>query len=113
VWWGAFVVRRPDGFVAFPARCAHRVAYPCVLAWRPDRTAQGFACFCPGGGWDPATGDPIAAPPPDGDGFVPHGAPAWPLPSLPVGVTAGRVRVGLAGAKERIPGQPPLVALAR
>lgn len=113
VWWGYFVVRRADGFVAFPALCAHQSVERCVLAWQPDRPERGFACFCHGGGWHPATGEPIEVPPPGGAGFVPHHFAAWPLLSLPVRLVRGRVRVDFSGVTERERHQPPLVTPAR
>ena len=115
---GFFVVRRPDGFVAFSHTCTHGVPEPCPVDWRPDmefsvvRESHGtskrfsgtgwFRCPCHGATYDRTDGDAA------------FGPAERPLDTLPLQIESGRVRVtiGPGRAHRREFGVPPPVTPA-
>ena len=72
----AWLVHAPSGFVAYSAVCTHG---GCTVNFDPS--SQDFLCPCHGGVYDAHTGQVVAGPPPT------------PLPSIPVHVVGGQVRV--------------------
>ena len=70
-----FVVRRPEGLVAFSPTCTH---LGCSVRW--DAGASLFRCPCHGGTYRP-------------DGSVAGGPPPRPLARLPIEIRAGQVYV--------------------
>ena len=71
----AFLVRRPEGLVAFSSICTH---LGCSVHW--DSAAALFKCPCHGGAYRP-------------DGTVAAGPPPRPLARLPIEIRAGQVFV--------------------
>ena len=58
----AILIRHPDGsWGSFSAKCTH---LGCTVQYEPDK--DRIFCACHGGVYDPATGKPVAGPPPKG-----------------------------------------------
>src|SRR4051794_7527849 len=107
--WPFWVLRRPNGFVAFAAVCTH-LAPPgnfqrCTVVWLPERPGSGYYCPCHRGYYGREDGEPLLR-----DDLLPPDYPAGrPLDTLTVAIKDRRVLVrARRGAEHRRKfGEPP------